>query len=669
MKYERPGYFNQYLCHVGADKMKRMHCLKIAGLILIAFWISQTSVFAQQDVLEDRFDSENATDADVEYLEELEKLLSNPVELNSATRNQLRQIPELPIPTIDAILQYRQTEGPFTSVDDLLHVTGITPDLLQRISPFLTVERPRPGRVHQIDGDIRFRYASRDSNPDDYDSFYKLYQRGRVIYNDWLSVGVLAEKDPGESDWDDLLTWYVNTENSAWPINGVAGYYKLEFGQGLLFSPQAGVFKGGEVVTGIKKRLASVRPYTSASEVGGLLGIAGYGQMGPISAYVFGSQRDLDATLKDDGTVQSIYETGYHRTETELAKVDQLQETLYGLHTRFDWSGGNSIGVTYYQSEYDKKLNPDLEANTFYRFRGDELSAYSVDADIYAKNLNFFGEFAQSIDHGRGWVVGATLDVRPFELATVWRDYDADFYTLHGYGFADSKGNDENEQGQFVGIRWRLPRGVKMWAYFDFFQHPFRRYTTPIPDDGQEYYTQLEVPLRRGIFWTIRLKSKTKLDSYQGSDWYPKTQRNYRVQLDWEATRDTRLRIRYEHVEADSDDLNLDDAGMVMYGDVKTRPIERLQFYGRLVFYDTDSSEAPVYVFENDLPGVLTNVYLSGEGRRWYVLGKYEWRDRSYLSLKLAQKTQHQPNPDAINVPTTRRSTITEWSAQLDWRF
>jgi hypothetical protein len=40
----------------------------------------------------------------------------------------------------------------------------------------------------------------------------------------------------------------------------------------------------------------------------------------------------------------------------------------------------------------------------------------------------------------------------------------------------------------------------------------------------------------------------------------------------------------------------------------------------RLVFFDTESYDARVYEFENDVRGAFANPALYGRGRRWYVL-------------------------------------------------
>ena len=57
----------------------------------------------------------------------------------------------------------------------------------------------------------------------------------------------------------------------------------------------------------------------------------------------------------------------------------------------------------------------------------------------------------------------------------------------------------------------------------------------------------------------------------------------------------------------------------------------------RFTLFDTDSFNARVYQFENDLRYVLTNVALNDKGQRWYVLVKYGMSDTLEMSLKISR--------------------------------
>ena len=62
-----------------------------------------------------------------------------PVNLNTATSEQLQQVPGIGPVTADKILQMRKSYGAFKSVDDLRAVRGIGPKRLEKMRKYLTV--------------------------------------------------------------------------------------------------------------------------------------------------------------------------------------------------------------------------------------------------------------------------------------------------------------------------------------------------------------------------------------------------------------------------------------------------------------------------------------------------------------------------------------------------
>ena len=65
-----------------------------------------------------------------------------PINLNTATSDELQQVPGIGPVTAEKILQMRKAYGPFKSVDDLRAIKGIGPKRLEKMRKYLTVGKP-----------------------------------------------------------------------------------------------------------------------------------------------------------------------------------------------------------------------------------------------------------------------------------------------------------------------------------------------------------------------------------------------------------------------------------------------------------------------------------------------------------------------------------------------
>jgi competence protein ComEA len=69
-----------------------------------------------------------------------EKKGPKPLDLNTATVQQLEKLPGIGPVTAKAIVRFREKSGPFRRVEDLLAIRGITKKKLEKIRPLVTVK-------------------------------------------------------------------------------------------------------------------------------------------------------------------------------------------------------------------------------------------------------------------------------------------------------------------------------------------------------------------------------------------------------------------------------------------------------------------------------------------------------------------------------------------------
>ena len=69
---------------------------------------------------------------------------AKPVNINTATSEELQQVPGIGPATAEKILQMRKSYGAFKSVDDLLAIRGLGPKRLEKIRKYLVAGKPAP---------------------------------------------------------------------------------------------------------------------------------------------------------------------------------------------------------------------------------------------------------------------------------------------------------------------------------------------------------------------------------------------------------------------------------------------------------------------------------------------------------------------------------------------
>src|SRR5579859_7972021 len=70
-----------------------------------------------------------------------------PINLNTATSEELQQVPGIGPVTAEKILQMRRSYGPFKSVDDLRAIKGIGPKRLEKIRKYLVAGKSAQQRI------------------------------------------------------------------------------------------------------------------------------------------------------------------------------------------------------------------------------------------------------------------------------------------------------------------------------------------------------------------------------------------------------------------------------------------------------------------------------------------------------------------------------------------
>jgi len=617
-------------------------------LILTLCFLLLHSIFcySQDQEIEQLLEEESEYSDQYELMEFLLELEKNPLDVNSATAEELSQLPWITPTIANNIISYRFEIGTFANIERILLVPNFTPELLEMCKKYITVKnRAADGRLLEISQ--RSRVSRKLENSVGYqDGNYlgspnKYYNQIKTTLYQNYTAGFVLEKDGGEQNFNDLALFYILYQTPNKNNKLVIGNYRLEFGQGLVFGNPYGARKSSNPIYPVLKPERSLLGYISVDENASLFGVASQICLKIYQVVIFLSKSKLDASLSSSGTVSSLTTTGYHRTESELQKKDQLEENIWGARLLIFPSNNFNIGTTFYQSYYNKEIeNDDLIRNRF-AFFGKQNYVFSVDGNINFRQAYLFSEYAQSKNKGYGALIGLNIHHNPLNFLALYRDYAKNFQSEHGNAFSETGDSPQNERGFYFGLQYKIKRNTKLSLYYDIFQQPWRTYFFNMPVEGSDLLVQVEHKIKPRLYFTFRVKNKLKEKLYDSQDQFNRTisaigvekRFSMRFQLEYFPVSNLKLRGR---IESNRFSFNLNSKGLLLYQDVNYKPTDNLNLYFRLAFFDTQDYDSRVYQFENDLPYVLTNQMLYGKGNRWYFCLVYKLYSVLRVSLKYA---------------------------------
>ena len=614
-------------------------------LLLSSFAFAQvdTTEITSGELLRDILE-ESSIDLEEDYLyDQLEELQDNPINLNTADVNTLLTIPFLDLKSAKLIIEYRKEFGQFYSANELTLIEELDRGLAEALPLFTTVEAYDDESFLDFSNfsfELRSRFIQdlqdrRGFTEGDYlGGKYKSYQRFK-IRSVRFNAAALVEKDAGEKEFNDFTSFSASVNNYSFIDKITIGDYLVEFGQGLIYWGPYSFGKGAEAVRTISRSPRTIRDYTSTDENQFFRGGAAKLSFGQTSLTVHYSNHGIDGNIDTaTGLITSLPVSGYHRTQNELDKTNNVTETSFGAISSTTLFDKLDIGFAFQNISYDR----EIEANDRFDPKGDSFNFYSTSYSFLHDNIRISGEFAYNTIsvasiHSLEWILSKNLS-----FLTSVRNYPRNFYSIRGTGFGESS-TTSNEFGIYNGIRWRGDFGIINF-YYDQFKFPAESFFSDFSSAGDEFLVDYQVrPFSRTIL-NVRLKREKKevTETIEDEDVIlDQFKTNIRLNYDYYVTRNLRFRTRIEYVFFDQTVTELHETGYLLLHDFRYDPLDYLRFYGRVVLFDTDSYDSRVYQFENDVRGVLFNPALFGKGTRWYFILEYDFLNYFKISAKYSE--------------------------------
>jgi hypothetical protein len=603
--------------------------------------------------------------------ETLLQYYQTPVNLNSASREDLRALLLLSEAQITNLLKHRQETGPLLSLYELQAVPSWELRTIYRVLPFVTVQADDPNRArgplwqriqneennalfvrHERVLQQRKGYAAADTFQGRPTSRYlgspdKLLVRYRVSHAHDFSLGFSAEKDAGEAfTWQpklgqygpDFLSAHFFLQERGRLKTLALGDYQLQFGQGLLLSSGLAVGKGAETITTLRRSSVGVRPYPALLENTFFRGAAATYQLARRwEATVFASNKSIDANLKQrtDSLTQydefgsSLQYTGFHRTASELADRHVLQESVAGGNLGYLSHDGNlALGFTAVGTHYGTPLLKRAEPYNLYEFSGQNNLALGAHYSYVWRNLLLFGEAARTAGGGLGTINGLLASLGPrVDAAVLMRHYDVDFHTIYGNALSESSRNI-NESGLYMGLKLRPVARWEVSTYFDQFWFPWLRYRVGAPSRGDDALLRIAfTPNKTSLLYAqyrVRLKPRDLNSSLGRPVPLPGQQLRHSLLMyyDTQPTPKLGLRTRLQGSRLRDDDNLPWRSGYALSQDATVQVARRVQLAARYAVFDADDYDTRQYVFEQDVLYAVSIPALYGQGTRAYVIAQ-----------------------------------------------
>jgi len=626
-------------------------------------WLANAQVLPKKEVDLERLVDEifAIQDEDINYedlYENLAQLYSNQADLNAVTEEQLRSLFILNESQIQSFLTYRNEAGPFLSVYELQSIEGFTEDIIQRLSPFVTVpdaamsfnknlfkrilNEKNNYLIVRYDRTIEEKKGYQETTPPAgkyIGSPGRLYTRFQTRRTGDFSLGFTAEKDAGEKImWSptkkqfgaDFVSFHMQVMNKGKIKNLVLGDFQAQFGQGLILGSAFGIGKNAEAVTTVRRGNLGFLPYTSVYEARYLRGAAiSYSLSKRLTLHGMFSSRWRDGNLKQDTTeessdlISSFQLTGLHRTPSELANRSAVQERNIAGVINYKFKTLDA-GLLFHHTEFSVPLVPASNIYNKFYFQGNKNTNAGFFLNYSWKNFSFFSEGAQSINQGTGVIAGIIGSITSsLDISLLFRKFDRNFYSFYSNALAENS-TPQNETGMYWGWKYVFNKKYSFSGYFDLFQFPWLRYRSYTLSDGSEWLARFNYKPTKTIAAFLQVREETKVrNNSNDTNLYltdTGTKRNYWINVDYQITPQLAFKTRAQFSTYSLAGQN--SKGMVLLQDV-TWHSGKLSVSGRYALFDTDDYDNRLYIYEKDVWLAFSFPAYYGVGVRNYLLLQY----------------------------------------------
>ncbi len=664
--------------------MKHLLLTCLMGLISLTSIAQQT--YDWEDLFEELYaSSEENIGTKEETFELLTDLAEHPLNLNTASREELERVPFLTAEQIEDLQAYVYQYHGMQSLGELAMIESL--DALRRkflpyfvyVAPvdeqqrFPTLRSIVKGGKHTFLFTSHLPFYQRAGDRNGYLGYpYAHSFRYSFRYGDYVQAGLVGAQDAGEPffAYDNRLgydhySFYLLLRKMGRLKTLAVGRYKANFGQGLIINNSFGFGKLAMLST-LGRQSTGFRAHPSRSAANYLQGAAATVEIAKhLDLTTFLSYRSIDATLTDSGTIKTILKTGYHRTVREMNSKDAATQFVAGSHLAWS-SGAFRVGLSGVYTCFNKELTPNTSLYYHqYAPAGNSFWNMSVDYSYQHPRWSLAGETA--MDSKGSLAMVNNLSFQPtsnLSLLAVQRYYGYRYTALFARSFGDN-GVVQNESGLLIGANWNVKRGLSLMAYTDFayFSHP--RFGAHTVSKAWDNLLILNYSRQR---WSLLARYRFRIREKDNGE---------KTTLVNEVTQRGRLSLVYS-AESWSCKTQLDIAaskylkhslGYMVSESGAWKPLSWLTLNGMIGYFQTTDFASRIYVYERGPLYSFSFPAFFGKGMHYSLFARADLS--RHLMCILRSSTSHYFDRDHISsgLQQVNSSTLSGLDIQLRWRF
>lgn len=650
-----------------------MRSLLLHGLLLTTLWVSaqQTRDVNLEKLIDEIFPVQDENFNYEELYEVYAQWLAHPLNLNSATEEQLQSLMILNNQQLYDFIQYRRENNPLLSLYELQVIPSFTENTIRLLEPFVFVDESSlnqwKGLISRVLKEKNSYFVTRIERTLESKAGFqketsptlqyqgkanKLYNRYRVSAPGDFSFGFTAEHDAGEKfRWNpdsrqfgfDFFSAHGQVLNKGKILNLIVGDFQAQFGQGLTLGGGFGMGKGSEPVTAMRRSNLGFLPYTSSAEFGFFRGVSTSIQLNNIiSLHGFISSTHRDGRFAEDdslSSVSSLYLSGFHRTENEIAERRNLREQNFGSVIQFK-NRGIDGGILLHQTRFQHPIYRTPTLYNQFSFSGNANSNIGAYINATWRNFTAFSEYTHSLGHGSAGMLGVLASLsHTFDIAVHYRNFSRQFFTFYSNAISETS-LPQNEEGIYWGWKYRLNKVHSAQGYIDLFRFPWLKFQTYRPSQGNEWMLRYNlIPAKRTLFF-FQIRQESKLRNLNSETITYETassqKTNIWVNADYPVNSWLSMKSRVQWVGYALGNRN--STGFALIQDLNLS-WKKFNLSSRIALFHTDDYDTRIYLYERDAWLAFSIPALQGVGLRRYILLQYSASQKLDFWLRWANTT------------------------------